>query len=340
VYNDYVKDEKVLLIGFGSIGQFHFKKLLERYKHISIVEPNLTKHINVTSDLNSVHFYTSILDSINLHSYDFAVIANWGPDHFKTVIQLYKAGIKKFLIEKPLCDSLSEVEQFRKLVIKKEIEIISHLQWSYSYLPELICKYSSPDKLGAPISIVANGGAKCLATNGIHLLALANVIFESTPIEDSMLIKNDFINPRKKEFLYLEGNISWKYVESRYLSVNFFNRSHNSITILINFVSGIGVIVDNKLKLYSISESDRAQIDKPTRTKEASTLLYDGEAFIFPDGTDGSDKIYKKIEEELEIFDHTHLIQVTRSFLIALENYYRKNALPRMFSKRRKWLIS
>jgi predicted dehydrogenase len=340
-----VIEEKVLLIGLGSIGQFHLEKLRSRYKHISVIEPNSQKHNAGINDLCSIDFYTSINQLKNLNLYKFAVIANWGPDHFKTIIDLRRAGIKKFIIEKPLCDSLLEVDRFEKLVNDKTITIISHLQWSYSYLPELINNYSSQDKLGSPISIVVNGGAKCLATNGIHLLALANVIFDDIPVEDSMLVKNDFINPRKTNFLFLEGNASWKYANSRYLSINFFNRSHNSLSILINFEYGLGMINNNKIKLYSITESDKIQLDKRTRTKEPSELLYEGEAFNFPDGSDGTDKIYKKIDGNIDIFDQLHLIQVTRSFLIALENYHKKSIFLNiryfnLFRNRKKWKIS
>lgn len=331
---------KVLLIGFGSIGTFHLKKLNSIYKYITVVEPNIHKHISATNNLSNIFFTTSIDDVADLDSYKFAVIANWGPDHLKTVNYLHNAGVKKFIIEKPLCDSLFEVERFEKLIKSKEISIISHLQWSYSFLPKIIQSYASQNLLGAPVSIVVNGGAKCLATNGIHFLALANVIFGGEPLEDSMLAKHDFMNPRNMDFLYLEGNVSWKYSNSRYLSINFFNRSHNSITTLINFEYGVGIIANDQLKLYSIAKSSREQIDKPSKTKFPSELLYEGEAFNFPDGTDGTDQIYKKIEGELDSFDQLHLIQVTRTFLNTLNKNFERKLFSNLFKKRRKWKIS
>jgi hypothetical protein len=338
-------ESKVLLIGLGSIGQFHLNKLIYLYKHITVIEPDISKHKIAINNGCTIRFYKSLSGLKDLKSYNFAVIANWGPDHFETVNNLQITGVKKFLIEKPLCDSLWEVDKFEKLIKSRKISIISHFQWSYSYLPELIKEYSSKGKLGNPISIVVNGGAKCLATNGIHFLALANVIFNDTPEEDSMLIKNDYINPRRGDFLFLEGNATWKYPKSRYLSINFFNQSHNSLSMIINFKYGVGVIISNKIKIYSITESDRLKIDKPSKTKDPSNLLYQGEAFIFPDGTDGTDRIYKKIENDISHFDQMHLIQVTRSFLVALENQNRKKAFLQfkrfqIIHKRKKWKIS
>lgn len=338
-------ESKVLLVGHGSIGQFHLRKLSNLYKFIAVIEPDNLKHRTEINNGCNIQFYTSLSDIKDLNLYKFAVIANWGPDHFKTVRDLKNKGVKKFLVEKPLCDSLWEVDQFEKLVMNKTISMISHFQWSYSYLPDLIKGLSSQDKLGAPVAVVVNGGAKCLATNGIHLLALANIIFDSSPIEDSMLIENNSINPRQGEFLFLEGNATWKYTKSRYLSINFFNRSHNSISILINFEYGLGEIINNRVRFYVITDHDKLKIDKPSRTKTPTKLLYEGEAFNYPDGADGSDKIYKKIENKIQIGDAMHLIKVTRSFLVSLENQQTKNSLfkykpLRKFYKYKKWKIS
>ena len=66
-------EEKVLLIGLGSIGQFHLEKLRSRYKHISVIEPNSQKHNSGINDLCSIDFYTSInqLKNLNLYRYNF-----------------------------------------------------------------------------------------------------------------------------------------------------------------------------------------------------------------------------------------------------------------------------
>jgi predicted dehydrogenase len=337
--------KKALLVGAGSIGQVHLAKLKQRYLQVSVIEPNPDRHILSSSEDCTVIYHSSIQQLKNPQTYHLAVIANWGPDHFKTVKELSRLGIKRFIIEKPLCDSLHEASKFEKLIIEKKILMISHLQWSYSYLPELIKKYSSMEKLGSPISIVVNGGAKCLATNGIHFLGLANVIFGTKPLDSSMLIGNNEINPRSKTFMFLEGNATWRYPNSRYLSINFFNRSHNAICTLINFQFGLGIISNNEIKLYSVSDSDRKLLDKPVRTKEASTLLYVGDAFEFPDGSDGTDVIYKRIEGNLNYFDQFHLIEVTTDFLKMVEKGFQKKtfldtSILNFFNKRKKWNIS
>lgn len=337
--------ERVLLIGYGSIGKFHLTKLRDRYAYISIVEPDQNKHVEIFESFSKVNFFKSIQQVEYLSEHKFAVIANWGPDHFDTVNKLVTYGIKKFLIEKPLCDSLKDLKSFKKLVDRKEIEIVSHFQWSYSHLPSIIEKFSSKISLGLPISIVVNGGAKCLATNGIHFLALANIVFKGCPIRDSMLVKNDYINPRNSKFLFLEGNATWQYSQSRYLSINFFNKSHNALSFIINFQYGIGIVYENNLKIYEITSSDRNKIEKPTRTKQPSKLIYDGDAFIFPDMTDGTDKIYEILQNGVSIFDQLHSIEVTESFLAALKNSERNNRIfkrhPLFFVKKnRRWAIS
>jgi hypothetical protein len=160
-----------------------------------------------------------------------------------------------------------------------------------------------------------------------------------------MLFKNDSINPRNSEFVFLEGNASWRYPNSRYLSVNFFNRSHNAITIMLNFEYGLGIIERENIKIYAINGSDRKLITSPTRTKNATDLIYQGEAFIDPNQKDGTDVIYDRLNKPLDKFDQLHGIVVARSFLRALNQSeeYSKTKNEQFESEgnlKQKWNIS
>ena len=311
----------VLLVGHGSIGKFHLDKLVSLVETVDVIEP-LPENQVVTSlkkHACKIKFYSNLSNLPDDKSYIFAVIANWGPDHVSTILKLVDSGVTKFLVEKPLCDSLSDLARIEELVSENKIELISHYQWSYSNLPKLIGEMAYENALGDTISIVVNGGAKCLVTNGIHYLALAEIIFHQVPIASSIIYHNDEINPRNKKFVFLEGNATWKYPNSKYLSINFFNKSHVSLICIINFEFGYAVIQSDEIKFFSIPIDRRPHSASPTRTANASDLIYEGPAFSYPDGSDGSDLIYSKLLKGLTSEDSAHGIQTMKDFILTLE---------------------
>jgi hypothetical protein len=313
-------DAHVLLIGHGSIGKFHVDRLTNLVKNVDVVEPlssNRTQR-NPQLDKCEIRFYSEIAKLPANRVYEFAVIANWGPDHVKTMLSLLDRGVTKFLVEKPLCDSLYDLRIIEGLVLEKKIEIISHYQWSYSFLPKIIEKTTLEYNLGKTISIVVSGGAKCLVTNGIHYLALAEVLFNEAPIASSIIYDNEAINPRSDKFVFLEGNATWKYPNSKYLSINFFNKSHMSIICIINFEFGYGMIQGENMDIYEIPVDKRDQITSPTKTANATKLIYSGPAFTHPDGRDGSDVIYSKLFNGLSDEDALHGIRTIKDFLLTL----------------------
>jgi predicted dehydrogenase len=313
--------EHVLLIGYGSIGKFHLDKLVDLVENVDVIEPSLKKQDPTIQKKHAckINFYNNLSNLPGDKFYTFAVIANWGPDHVSTILELLEKGITKFLVEKPLCDSLSDLKLIEDLVSENKIELISHYQWSYSYLPELINEISKKHVLGNTISMVVNGGAKCLVTNGIHFLALAEIIFSDIPIASSIIYVNDEINPRNKKFVFLEGNATWKYPNSKYLSINFFNKSHVALICVINFEFGYAIIQNDEIKMYAIPSDVRLQLISPTRTANASELIYKGQAFSYPDGSDGTDLIYSKLLKGLTSEDSTHGIQTIKDFILTLE---------------------
>jgi predicted dehydrogenase len=319
-----MKTDKVLLVGFGSIGKFHLQKLQKTYKIVDIIEPDYDKHnaVLLSGSRTKINFYQNIENIENGITYEFAVIANWGPDHFETIQKLYKKGIHKFLIEKPLSDSLFELDCIEQMIKNKQIEIISHFQWSYSFLPRIIESSDIKKEIGNLISIVISGGAKCLVTNGIHFMALADILFGSEPMTSSEMYQNDFINPRSKSFLYLEGNVTWKYPNSRYLSINFFNRSHNSIIGILNFEYGYAILENNNIKVFAIETIEKNKIVSKTTTKNATKEIYNGPAFTFQDGSDGTDVIYRKLQGEITQFDMYHGISVTKNLIASIIKFY------------------
>ena len=142
--------------------------------------------------------------------------------------------------------------------------------------------------------INVTGGAKCIATNGIHYLDLANSLFSSNPIQVISNLYNSEINPRRKDFLFLGGTASWEYSDSRYLNINFSNQSRISPSMEMIFEFGVGTIKGNDLVIERLDNKSLLKYRSITKTFYPSKEVFNGKAFTFSDNTDGLSSIYKK----------------------------------------------
>ena len=117
--------EKVLLVGAGSIGRYHLKYLSVIFKEIYILDTDLEIAEKINSDLKIriVKIFHSFSEIDDLEIFELAVISNLGPDHYVTFINLVEKGVKNFLLEKPLADSLLEIDLIRKAKEKYDLRI-------------------------------------------------------------------------------------------------------------------------------------------------------------------------------------------------------------------------
>jgi predicted dehydrogenase len=288
--------KNICLVGLGSIGLTHLEHISNKFNDIVIIDKNIKVAAKAKKVLGSKRFYftTGIKDINRNLGLDYAVIANWGPDHFKTLESLQHLGIKNYIIEKPITDSISDLFRIKQLRDKNSLRIFVNFQWSYSPLLDTIKKTNIKHKLGRLVMINVTGGAKCIATNGIHYLDLSNSLFSANPIQVFSNIYNSEINPRRKDFLFLGGISSWEYLDNRYLNINFSNQSRMSPSMEMIFEFGIGRIHGNNLFIERIDNKNLLKYPSATKTFYGSKEVYKGSAFTFPDNTDGLSLIYKK----------------------------------------------
>lgn len=309
-----------VLIGLGSVGKLHYRELQKRYRSILVVDTNraVTEFISTFPNPENTHFSETLSDVQLPNVPKIAVVANWGPDHFESFEALASLGISNFLIEKPLSDSFEELSAMRKQVMREKLQIRVNLQRSFSYLPNLLIELDRKFGIGEPIGISVSGGAKCIATNGIHFLALANTLFRERPTSTVSSLSSQPINPRNPRFLFLEGVASWKYSHQRFLTVNFFNRSQISAKCEIFFARATAIIIGDEMILNRIPQNAQLSLTSATKTEYASETIYSGNAFIFPDGSSGMDKIYESFSGDQGSFLNDFGFGVAEDFLGSL----------------------
>ena len=108
--------KKILVVGYGSIGKRHVENLLS----ISNLEVIVcTKRNDVSKLKKHAKVYSTIKQCLE-EKPDIGIIANETILHVPTAIKLAEAGLDLFL-EKPLSNSLKDVEKLHAIVKKKKL---------------------------------------------------------------------------------------------------------------------------------------------------------------------------------------------------------------------------
>jgi predicted dehydrogenase len=301
-----------LLVGLGSIGRKHLTSIHHYYPNsaISVIDPvyAVGEH-----SLQSISFLVKPQISPPTSSNDVAVIANWGPDHFKTFIALVDAGFKRILIEKPLADSLHELHRIREICHNNKIVMSVNHSWHFEGLASRILSKSDSLTLGAPVMLTTHGGARCLSTSGSHVIHLANQLFASTPQTISGLGQSDFINPRNASLAFYEGVFSFYYPGNRLLSISYSNSSSVAGANLIYWKNAIGYLEEETIRIYERPRKrDFASVI--TRYGEATELLFEGKLPVI------EDRIYRDVYDFLVRIEFPDSIKNLNEHLVSSDS--------------------
>ena len=142
---------KVLVVGFGSIGNRHINNLL-KYHDVELIICSSKNSINLESK-NFFKTVQSIEQGIN-EKPDIALITNVTSAHISTAIKLAESGIHLF-IEKPLSDSMKGIEKLKKIIQKKKIITMVGCNLRFHPCMKKLKKLITTKKIGRVISVHA-----------------------------------------------------------------------------------------------------------------------------------------------------------------------------------------
>ena len=141
------KKDKIIIIGFGSIGQRHYRNLTKLgYQNIFVFDIDKTKGKNLGNK------FIKQLTNVQLKQFKAAFICNPNQAHVKTALACAQAGCHLF-IENPLSHSLTGVKELISICRKKKLMamVASNIRFHPSL--QFIKRYLSGKKLGKVYSI-------------------------------------------------------------------------------------------------------------------------------------------------------------------------------------------
>lgn len=338
-----------LLIGVGSIGRKHLLVLLAKFSKVIVVDPNPNAiyEFRTSESFERIVHFLDIDNLVMEKEIELAVIANWGPDHFRTLCSLVSKGIKNYIVEKPLADSFAELAAIELLRENNDLRIIVNFNYKFSTIKDVLLNLVKNFDIGEPKAIVVFGGAKCVATVGVHYLALANLIFDDKPKKVSSNLKSNLINPRNIDFKYYEGCANWEYTNDRYLSINFFNSSQVSLRYEILFQRAVIEYSGGTIQIKAVADADQEKLSKPNLTSVPTKLLVLESESDLLGRKNEMEKLYSKIMSGSDLkLEFEFDMGVSWALLAALQSNYSNQNLKLPFESLKeldyehKWMIS
>jgi predicted dehydrogenase len=337
----------LVVVGVGSIGSKHFSRLKKNFDVCVLVDPNLEliKRNLETIGTAEIVYLDSIDNLMNASDDHLAIVSNLAPDHLAVINALAQRNYRNILVEKPLCDSIFEIHEIKKLQSSLKLNIYVNLPWAYSSAARSLESNEHLELIGEAKSVVVTGGAKCLSTNGIHYISFANTIFKSKPSEVVASLDTKYINPRRGDLRFIGGGAIWTYPENRHLSINFHNESR--VSIRIEIICEFGKIIFDHGKFH-VELIEKNMIDASTLTKtfypkvQSDNHILSQKLNMF----DGTQEVYDLFNEVYSQADFEKGIYCTEALISALVASESKSTINindliegRNFQKK-KWLFS
>jgi predicted dehydrogenase len=243
-------DMKSLLIGFGSIGRRHLRELSSRSQEVVVYDLR-NNFPEIIEEVGNAHFYFDWETLSESHKrFDFAVVSTWGPNHLQQLRNVQDLGVKSVLIEKPLAASLRDIEEIANIAKSRGIRLFENFHFRYSYFKTAIQELEEQFNLGKLIQFNISGGAKCVATTGIHYLDLCEWILEKRPVSVMSDLSYSYINPRSSNLRIYGGLAKWDYPSGASLTMNFTNESYADATVEIVWRNAKAIFEGNTLTLF------------------------------------------------------------------------------------------
>jgi predicted dehydrogenase len=207
-----------------------------------------------------------------------AVIATWGPSHAEMFHKLVDRGVRRILCEKPLAASVSDAASMVRRAESEGVSLGVHHFIRYTGFAGALRGFALQHQLGEPVSLVVEGGAACLVTNGIHWIDFASSLFGSAPRKVVGTAQGEAINPRAADLMLYGGTAIWTFAAGQEAVISLSNRSSVALRARVYFRDAVAE-TDSDVGVVTIRRRDRAAVERfpaVTRTGPPVETLLEG----------------------------------------------------------------
>ena len=196
--------KSVGIIGLGPMGLRHARAVVRSEQLTLLGGCDLREETGrLLQDLQSnAAFFTDAYQLLTKQP-DILVIATNAPSHKEIFMQAAEMGIRRFVIEKPLCTSIEDAHAIKRVSEELGCRVVVNISRRYSELYQSLKKRLSnveegPGELRSFFTAFGAGG---LGNNGTHFLDLARYLLDKKPkMIIGALDRQGVPNPRGEQF--------------------------------------------------------------------------------------------------------------------------------------------
>jgi len=140
--------DKILIVGYGSIGKRHVKNLLQNSKHEILI---VTKRKINNKNEPRIKYFDSLTDALK-EDPKIGFVTNETSFHVETAIKLAKKNIHLF-IEKPLSNSSKNIKKLQEIVNKNKLITQMGCNWRFHPCIKKIKNIIEKEEIGKIYSV-------------------------------------------------------------------------------------------------------------------------------------------------------------------------------------------
>ena len=276
-----------LVIGYGSIGRRHARVLAS----MGLPRVIVNRRASVRAVAQREHPTARVvadLETLDREGFGWtaaaAVIATWGPSHAALFDALADRGVRRVLCEKPMAASVQDAYAMASRAEHEGLFLALNHTIRYAGLVPALQRLAAAHELDEPVSVVIEGGAACLLTNGIHWIDFATHLFGAGPRQVVSSTYGEAINPRSPDLRFYGGTAVWSFGDRREAVISFSNCSSVRPQAEIYYRDGIVTASyvqgedDEHVHVVARRRDPAAVARNPaiTRTGPVDDVLWDG----------------------------------------------------------------
>lgn len=150
-------DHRIVVSGFGSIGQRHLKNLRALgIKHLAFADPKPDP--DVLKEISGVEEFSSLDEALNTFKPTAVIISTPTKLHARQAVMAAKSGAHLF-IEKPLSHSLEHLDELERIVKEKKLTTMVACNMRFHAGPRTVKKLIDIGAIGEILSIHIHAGS-------------------------------------------------------------------------------------------------------------------------------------------------------------------------------------